>query len=110
MRVLLDHCVHKGFATFLIGHEVEHTSQKGWGNLSNGVLLRTAAEEGFDCIVTVDKGMRHQHNVAKLGLAIITIQSPDVSLIALRDYIPEVLDALDRVRPGISISIAKAGD
>lgn len=108
MRVLLDHCVHKGLGVYLVGHDAVHTSEKGWGNLSNGVLLRTASEHGFDCIITVDKGMQHQHNVAKLGLAIVTIQTPDVSIFALRDFVPELLEALGSVRPGVSIPITKS--
>jgi hypothetical protein len=36
----------------------------GWEQLSNGVLLQSAEEAGFDLFLTTDQGIRYQQNLA----------------------------------------------
>ena len=73
MRVLLDHCVPKRLGTLLRGHEVFTAHTMGWSDLTNGRLLEAAASSGFDAMITVDKGFAHQHNLAKLPVAVVLL-------------------------------------
>ena len=75
MRVLLDHCVPKRAKRLFVGHEVRHTSEMGWEDLRNGLLIATGAAEGFDVLVTVDKGMRSQHRLDALPMPVIEIDT-----------------------------------
>ena len=55
MRILLDHCVDIRFKKELPGHDVSHTKEMGWEQLSNGKLLTATEENSFDIFLTVDK-------------------------------------------------------
>ena len=63
-RVLLDEGVPEKlrheFSDVFIVETVRH---RGWAGKRNGELLRLA-EEYFDVLVTVDKRLRHQQNMA----------------------------------------------
>ncbi len=75
MKLLLDECVNQRFRTHLPGHDVFTVGFLGWSGLKNGVLLRTAADAGFDAMITTDWVMPAQHNAATLPLAVIVLHS-----------------------------------
>ena len=43
----------------------------GWGALKNGALLRAAAKEGFGAVLTMDRRIWNQQNLAQISLAIV---------------------------------------
>jgi hypothetical protein len=47
----------------LSGHPVSTAKEMGWSELDNGKLL-TAAEIEFDAIITTDRSIRYQQNLA----------------------------------------------
>ena len=59
MRVLLDESRPRRFGRLLVGHEVRTAPQMGWASVGNGELLRRAADEGIDALVTVDRNLEH---------------------------------------------------
>ena len=63
MLILFDHVTPKGIARSLSGHTVTKAKDRGWDTLSNGDLLATAEQAGFDVLVTADKNMRYQQNL-----------------------------------------------
>jgi hypothetical protein len=64
----------------------------------NGELLDAAEAAGFDVLLTTDKNIRHQQNLAKRRLAIVVICRPQWP--ALRMYVERVVAAVDAVTPG----------
>lgn len=60
MRVLLDNNVIPRFARLLPDHQVSHAREMGWTELTNGKLIATAEQQGFDVIVTADKNLQYQ--------------------------------------------------
>jgi len=42
----------------------------GWQQLSNGELIASAEEQGFDLLVTADRNLRYQQNLTGRRLAI----------------------------------------
>jgi len=60
MRILFDHNVPVPLLFHLSEHQVETAYEKGWAQLTNGVLLQTAEDAGFDLLITTDKGIRFQ--------------------------------------------------
>ena len=52
MRVLRDEQLPRQLATELTGHEIRTVQQQGWAGLTNGELLRRAADEGFQVLIT----------------------------------------------------------
>jgi hypothetical protein len=45
----------------------------GWTELDNGSLL-TAAESGFDALITTDQNLRYQQNLSRRTLAILVLR------------------------------------
>jgi hypothetical protein len=60
MRILLDHNTPAPLRYALHGHQVEIAYKRGWAELTNGELLSSAEEAGFDLLITTDKGIRYQ--------------------------------------------------
>ena len=92
MRVLFDHNIPKGLASFLKGHEVTLAVQMGWQSISNGELLAQTEAAGFEVMLTADKNIRYQQNLTNRRIAIVLITNP-----TWRELLPFV----DRVVSGI---------
>lgn len=55
------------------GHEVRSVKDMQWLGKKNGELLGLAAFNGFDILITVDKNLRYQQNLDKVGLKFIVL-------------------------------------
>lgn len=76
-----------------------------WLGLKNGVLLRAAADAGFEVLVTADKALRHQQNLAAIGVAVVLVTNVRNRMQDLRPLIPQILAALARIEKGQLIEI-----
>ncbi len=94
MKILLDHCVDIRFKNELSGHDVSHTKEMGWEELSNGKLRSSAEENSFEVFLTVDKNLRFQQNISKRNLAVITLASLFTGLDHIQPLSPKVLALL----------------
>jgi hypothetical protein len=63
VRILLDQGTPAPLRHELTGHGVSTAYEKGWAALKNGELLK-AAEAEFEALVTTDKNLRYQQNLA----------------------------------------------
>ena len=97
-RVLLDHCVPRGLRQALAGCDVATAYQRGWSTLKNGALLQAAEGDGFDVLVTSDKNLRYQQNLANRRIAIVEL--PTNSFPKLRPHFSDIADAVQRVQSG----------
>jgi hypothetical protein len=97
MRILLDHNTPAPLRYWLIGHEVETAYERGWAELSNGELLRMAEEAGFDAMITTDKRIRYQQNLAGRKLAPVVISTNDWTRI--RKSKPLVVGVIAEITP-----------
>ena len=98
MKVLFDQGTPVPLRQSLPGHDVRTAFELGWSTLLNGELLRVAEAAGFDAIVTTDKNIRHQQNVAGTRLGVLVLPTTDWSRV--RRNVAPVADALGRLRPG----------
>lgn len=73
MRILFDQGVPRGFATTLQGHEVVEARKVRWERISNGELLKLAEGAGFDPLLTTDKNVRYQQNLAGRKISIVVL-------------------------------------
>jgi hypothetical protein len=90
MRILLDHCVDVRFSKCIPGHTVDHTKHLDWERLTNGELLDAAEREAYEVFVTVDKSLRHQQNLAKRRIVVITLNSPLTGLDDIQPLAPSL--------------------
>ena len=72
MRVLFDQATPVPIRPYLKGHEVRTAAQQGWDRL-NGELLVAAETGGFDVLLTTDKNMRYQQNLAGRKIAVVVL-------------------------------------
>lgn len=76
MKLLLDECVTRHLKRDLAGHEVHTVEEAGFKGLENGDLLRTASGV-YEVLITVDRNLPYQQNIAGLNIAIL--QGRDIS-------------------------------
>src|SRR5580704_13929688 len=75
MRILFDQGVPRGLASSLSGHTVTEAKKLKWERISNGALLKLAEDAGFDLLVTTDKNVRYQQNLANRKISIVVLGS-----------------------------------
>lgn len=107
MRILLDENVDRRLKReFAGGHEVVTVAEAGWAGKRNGELLRLT-EQGFDALVSTDKGIPHQQNVSRLDLAVVLLRAKSNALEDLAPLMDEVNAALGSVEPGTAVRISR---
>ena len=94
MRILLDHNVDRRFRTHLTGHDVRTAREMGWETMKNGALLSAAAEEGFGCVISVDKKLEFEHNPLHLPLPVVILNTYSNALPALLPLAKSLCDML----------------
>jgi hypothetical protein len=74
MLILFDHGTPRGIGRALSGHTIITAYARGWDRLDNGELLKVAEEEGVEVLLTTDRTIRYQQNLAgrKIALVVIT--------------------------------------
>lgn len=100
MKVLIDHCIDWRLKRHLPGQTVQAAADMGWDTLRNGRLLDQAQAAGFDVLLTVDKGFRHQQNLAGRSISVILLRVRNNRLPTLVAFIPDVLTLLPTIQPG----------
>ena len=100
MRLLLDESLPRQVGRGLSGHEVTTVVQHGWAGLGNGELLRRAAAEGFDVLVTGDRGIQYQQNIPALGIGVVVVVARSNRIEDLLPLVPDVLSAVSAIQPG----------
>jgi Domain of unknown function (DUF5615) len=99
MRLLLDECVPRALRKELPGHDVRTVAEEGWAGLRNGDLLKRAAER-FDLFLTINRNLEYQQNFAGRKLAVIVVHAPSNDVEVLRPFMPAVLAAIPKCKPG----------
>ena len=97
MRVLFDQATPVPIRAYLEGHDVRTTAQQGWDTLKNGELLAAAEADGFDVLLTTDKNMPYQQNLAGRRIAVVVLgvqQWP-----SLRAHVQRVVEAIKAAVP-----------
>jgi len=107
MRVLLDENLPVRLAGFLTGHVVATVRDQRWLGVKNGKLI-ALAEGGFDCLMTLDKGMKHQNDLRSLTLGFLVIRSRSSRLGDLLPLVPDILRGLEEIRPGCVVAVPPA--
>jgi hypothetical protein len=98
MIVLFDHGIPAPLRTFLKDHTVKDAKSQGWDTLGNGDLLDAAEAAGFDVLLTTDKNLRYQQNLAGRKIAIVVLGNAQWPV--LRLHVESVGIALNAAAPG----------
>ncbi|MCU1317126.1 MAG: hypothetical protein JWN63_2448 [Candidatus Acidoferrum typicum] len=105
MRLLLDECLPRKFRASFSAHDCETVPQAGLAGKRNGELLSLAEQQSFDVLVTVDKGIEYEQNLAGRKIAIIILRSRSNRLADLLPLAPECLVRLSAIKSGEIVRI-----
>ena len=105
MKLLLDECVDRRFASELESLFVKTVPQMGWAGIKNGELLRKAEQE-FDVFVTVDRNLSFQQDIGKFEIAVILLKSKSNRLVDLKPFAPKILGTVPNIRKGALITLS----
>jgi hypothetical protein len=74
MLILFDSGTPKGLIRTLAGHKIITAQARAWEKLDNGALLNAAEEAGVELLLTTDRRIRYQQNLAgrKIALVVLT--------------------------------------
>src|SRR5260221_14606916 len=106
MRLRLDECLPRR-TKFLFaesGHECETVRDAGFSGKENGELI-ALAEKKFNVLITIDKNIRYQQNIAGRNIAILIIRAASNDLDDIRPHVPQALAALRSIRPGQIVEV-----
>jgi hypothetical protein len=106
VRVLLDEQLPVDLARALPGHRVDTVVGRGWAGIRNGELLRRMRGE-YEVLVTMDRSLAFQQNIAMLPFAIVLVRAASNRLTHLVALAPPMLEGIAAARPG---QLHRAGD
>jgi hypothetical protein len=106
MKLLLDECAPRRLKNYFIGHEISTIEAAGFKGLKNGNLLRRAAGDKYEVLITVDKNIEYQQNAATLPLAIVVLSAKSNRFESLLPLIPEALRVLATIKIGDIVRIS----
>ena len=98
MRILFDQGTPAPLRYHLSSHVVHTVFEQGWSTLSNGSLLKSAEQAGYDLFITTDQNLRYQQNLAGSTLAILVLLS--TSWPRIQTHLAEISTAVDEQKPG----------
>ncbi len=99
MLVLFDNGTPRTLARYLIGHHaVTEARAREWEELENGELLTAAEAAGFEVLVTTDKNLRYQQNLAGRKIAIVVLGQGRWSVI--KRHVAQIVAAVNAATPG----------
>ena len=98
MHVLFDQGTPVPLRHHLPHHSIRTAFELGWSALKNGELLARAEAEGFEALVTTDRNLKYQQNLADRRIAIVVLST--TSWPRIQANVSLVLQAIDAAKPG----------
>lgn len=100
MLILIDESLPRQLRIALSGHDARTVAQMGWRGTRNGDLLRRAEAASFEALITADRGLEFQQNVARLGFGVIVLMVPTTDPEDVLALVPSIEQALGCITPG----------
>lgn len=98
MLILFDNGTPAPLRHALKGHVVVEAMERGGDRLVNGELIAAAEAAGFEVLLTTDKNMRYQQNLASRKIAFVVLGNQQLP--TLRRPVERVAGAVDAATPG----------
>ena len=98
MRILFDQGTPAPLRHLLSQHSVSTAFECGWSTLTNGDLLASAESAGFNLLLTTDRNLRYQQNLAERTIAILVLSTTNWPRI--REHGAEISRAINDLNAG----------
>lgn len=109
MKVLLEECIPRKLKYSLPDHDCQTVPEAGFTGEKNGVLPDLAEGAGFDALVTMDKGVEYEQNLAHRRIAIVILRARSNRLRDLLPLKPDLVQTLQLIRNGEIRRIGEPG-
>ena len=103
MKVLLDENLPHALRRVLPGHEVVTASYAGFAGYTNGTLLGAAVKAGFSVLVTGDKTLDQEQNLARYDIGIVLLSANAWRIV--RQHVDEITAAIEASGRGTVIRV-----
>ena len=97
MTILLDEGVPRIIQKRLPHLQILTVDQMGWRGIKNGKLL-DLMDGRFNTLVTTDKNLRFQQNLAQRQISVVVLPTNQIPLVLL--LMPQIEEALAAIGPG----------
>jgi predicted nuclease of predicted toxin-antitoxin system len=104
MRILIDECVDPRVKRLFSEHEVSTVRDEGWDALEDGPLL-AIAEAKFNVLLTLDRGLEFQQNLARFQIGIVVVHVAKNQFTYYRSLHESLMKAVCEVGPGQVIHV-----
>jgi hypothetical protein len=98
LKILFDQNVPRPLQRYLAAHDVKRLDQLGWSELKNGELLEVAEDAGFEVLLSGDKKLRFEQNMAGRRIAVVCMSDNHWPIV--KDHVTAIGDAVDKAQPG----------
>jgi hypothetical protein len=102
-RVLLDENMPHALRKHLAHHEAQTAAYAGFAGLKNGQLLAAAENAGFDVLLTGDRTLHLEQNLARRRLSVVSLSA--VSWPVIEPHVARIVAAVDTVKPGDFVQV-----
>jgi predicted nuclease of predicted toxin-antitoxin system len=99
MRILVDECVDPRVRRLFADRVVATVHEKKWDKLDDGSLL-AVAEDHFDVLLTIDRSLEFQRNLAKFKIGVVVVHVPKNQIMHYEAVQNALLLAVEQVRRG----------
>jgi hypothetical protein len=82
---------------------VDTAVEKGWSQLTNGILIESAERDGYGALITTDQNLRYQQNLKDRKIAIVVLKT--TSWPRIRNSVEKVVAALEKLSPRSFVEI-----
>ena len=103
MRILFDNGTPDALRAHLREHQVTFARHIGWERLVNGNLLRAAEDAGFDLLLTTDKNIRYQQNLAGRKIALVVLGNQQWPVARL--HVEKIVTTVNGSTPGSYVEV-----
>jgi len=97
LKLLLDEGVPDIIKQRLSSFSIFSVKEMAWRGITNGKLLDLMSEHEFQIIITTDKNLPHQQNLAKRQISAI-LPANDIPTVV--ELLPEIAGAIDTILAG----------
>ena len=95
MHILFDHNTPRQLRQHLgDGHSVTLARELAWNEKSNGDLIASADEAGFDLLITCDQSIQYQQNLTARKIAIIVLMPAHWKTLA--PFVDRIKEAVEK--------------
>jgi hypothetical protein len=103
-HVLLDENLPRKLRRELPECSVRTVQDEGWTSFANGELLGRAQSK-FDVLLTADRRLQFQQNLARFDIGVVVILTPSLRFREIRTAIEAIRSAVATVSPGELIQV-----